>query len=65
MESLNSLLAERLNSDGIMVIDLLPKLRQEAKSDNGLYSWGHWRSKAHRIAAEEIYRFMEASRIIF
>ena len=48
-----------------MVIDLLPKLRKEAKSDNGLYAWGHWKPKAHRIAAEEIYRFMEASGIVF
>ena len=61
MEGLNRLFAERLGSEGITVIDLLPKLAEKAKSDNGLYAWGHWKPRAHRIAAEEIYQLMTGS----
>ena len=63
IEGLNSRLSERLKLEGIKVLDLLPVLKR--KENGSLYSWGHWKPKAHRIAAEEIYRFMEASGIVF
>jgi len=65
IEGLNSLLTKRLKLDGIMVLDLLPVLKKKAETDNGLYAWGHWKPEAHRIAAEEIYKFIENSRLIF
>lgn len=62
VDRLDSLVQEKLTAEEIPVLDLLPVLKD--KSENRLYEWGHWTPKAHSIAADKIYKFIENAKII-
>ncbi len=63
MERLDFLLQERLVKEGMPVLNLLPILKENKEKE--LYAFGHWTPITHRIAAEEIDKFIENTKLIF
>lgn len=55
----NRIMAEFAAESGIPVLDLLPRFVEVSKSKR-LYWYhdGHWNAAGHRVAAEEIYKFL-------